>query len=1295
MKSARGLLIFSYGLFTIAAQALLFREFITTFEGNDISVGIFFGTWFLWVGWGAILVYRAKSFARKLLSNIEFLFLAYLPAFILQFILIMQARELAGIQAYALLSIRNILLLSIVVNAPVSIITGLLFPTACRWFQQDRNLPVSRVFIIEAAGSFLGGLGATVLLAFGISLATIFFILAFIVTASAFVVQIAKIKQYDQVLSEKYSKIKTLFVLLILLCILPCFALRIDKTLMYFARVTKWAKLLPAESYIGSFQTAQAEYLYGIYRGQWVAVRQGSVVETIPDQSTAGRIVAIALCQYPDARRVLVIGTGLGLCRQFLQLPQVEQVTWAHCDNEYMQKIDTLIPPELKITDKRFDKLSGDVRSLLAGKNKYYDLVILNLPDATSSVLNRYYTIEFYNQVRQSLTPDGLLAVRMSGGENIMGTELATLGASTKLTLAKVFSQLVLTPGDETWFIASDSKNLTGSPGILKDRFSRINGAGSIFPPAALLSVYLPDRAEAAMQCYAAVDLPGDLLINRDSKPLTNLYSLLFAAKQSGSPVAKFVKLLALAGAFVFVVPILVFVLLRTVFILKTAQQAGILSSFDSSFLIFSAGWTGIGVVIVLMYIYQTCFGSLYLYIGVISSLFMIGLTAGAALTKLWITGSSRQARPEMTLFAVIFVHISVLGVVAFWPPGQWTHLAFAVAFMLSGVCSGCYWPLAADRLADSGFESGRAGSKLETADHIGAAAGALLTSLALVPVLGTRLTLFIFAMLILANAPLAALKIFIPQRICSSDSIAFRLRRLGYFLFGLAACVVLCSNLLTNAGSRLRPSLPQTAAHALVGQLRLEPASSLLADGSKRVNYFKVYQTEDNLAGFVFSSEDLAPQVRGFGGKINLAVYVDTTGRLIDFHIIRSNETPAYLEMLTKWQELLRGHQLFQSQPFTGLDAVTGATISSKAILSALTASGSSFSAQILGRALQPQQAVQKHWPLLLPDTEGIYLIIAFVLTILVIYRGGFWTRLLVLLFDLVSGGIVLNAQYSSEQIINVLSLHVPAAALTGVFFLAVAVPLLVIIFGNIYCGYLCPFGALQELVSYIVPERFKPPLPIEKMRKARFVKYVVLFVLVMLFFLSMNRTTLTADPLIEFFSPSSILTGWQSSMLAIFAIALIGSLFYTRFWCRYFCPVGAFLSLFNNLIILKRLTPPKRFANCQFGLTAKDKMDCLFCDRCRYTTATAVKPQHLPRAGFLAPLSRYFVLSVIILAGFVAAVSVNKFLQVTSISLEQPVVSASSGGQPRDVDLQRINTMIQRKQLSDKEADFYKKTD
>ena len=1308
-NGARDLLILSYGLFTIAAQALLFREFVTTFEGSDISVGIFFGSWFLWVGLGALLVYRAKTFAKKLLKNIEFLFLCYLPAFILELILIIQARELAGIESYALLPIKVILLLSIVVNAPVSVITGMLFPIACRWVQKEEGLAVSRVYIIEAAGSFLGGLGTTVLLGVGVSSARIFFILAFVLSSSVFVVHFAKGLAQSTKAGEGSTKllVSDAICFLLPLCVLFCLAFGADKSLMRYVRIVKWTKLLPQESLIGSFRTAQAEYLYGIYHGQWVAVREGSVCEALPDESSAGRIAAIGLCQNPDAKRVLVIGSGLGLCYEFLRLPQIERVTWAHCDNEYVQEVDRFIPPEFKVNDERFYRLSGDVRSLLSKERGYYDLVILNLPDATSSVLNRYYTLEFYRQVKEALRPGGVLGIRIAGGENIMGTELINLGASTKLTLEKVFSHLVLTPGEDTWFIASDSGKLSGDPGSLRERFATIKGGADVFPPEALLSVYLPDRAAAALENYSGADLPESLLINRDSKPLTHLYSLLLAVKQSGAPSTKFVKYLALAGPLAFVIPILVFIALRAVYILKTVQQ-GDASSFDSTFLVFSTGWVGIGVVIVLMYLYQTYFGSLYLYIGVISSMFMVGLTAGAILIRHLLLGR-RRIQPQILLFVVILVHTLILAAITFWPGEQWTHLSFAIAFVLCGLCAGSYFPLAAKQLADSGFETGQAGSKLETADHIGASAGGLLTSLTLVPVLGTKVTLFVFVLLILANIPPAALKCRVglapPFSLDGEGGLkpTLHLRRLGYILFGIGLSVILCSNLLAKAGVELRPSLPQYAAQALSGQARLERASTVVGEGARKINYFRVCDANDKLNGYIFSSQDLAPEVSGFGGKMNLAIYVDATGKLINFHIIWSNETPSYLELLSQWRGLLTEHHLFRPEPFADIHAVSGATVSSKAVLSALERSGYRFASEILGQAPQSGTVEEKvRQASYLPDTPGIYLISAFVLAFIVIYRGGFWSRLAVLCFNLVVGGVVLNAQYSSEQIATVLSLHSPAIGLSGTFLLVVGMPLLVIIFGNIYCGYICPFGAAQELLGYVVPRRFKPAaggILAESIRKARFVKYVVLFVLIMVFFISRNRTTLTADPLIAVFSGSSAL--YTVSVGLIVAVALIGSIFYTRFWCRYLCPVGALLSLLNNVIVLKRFLPAKKFSRCEFGLTSKDHTDCLYCDRCRYEAKTALKKKYLHRPPYtehpvpIKLLTRYFVAGVVVVAALVSAVSVNRFLQVIPAGLSQPVVSASGAGQPRDVDSQRIRTMMQQKKLSDKEAEFYKKAD
>jgi hypothetical protein len=211
--------------------------------------------------------------------------------------------------------------------------------------------------------------------------------------------------------------------------------------------------------------------------------------------------------------------------------------------------------------------------------------------------------------------------------------------------------------------------------------------------------------------------------------------------------------------------------------------------------------------------------------------------------------------------------------------------------------------------------------------------------------------------------------------------------------------------------------------------------------------------------------------------------------------------------------------------------------------------------------------------------------------------------------------------------------------------------------------------------------------------MRLPRFVKYVVLFVLVLVFFFSRNRTTLAADPLISVFSPHF----WQVLLLIVVAIALVGSVFYTRFWCRYLCPAGAFLSLLNKVAILKRYLPAKRFAFCEFGLTPTDQLDCIYCDRCRFR-----QPSLVTSAPFLVAERRttsderqsfYFVVGVLVVGTLISAISVRRFMQVIPTGMEARAAFVSSAGQVRDVDLQRIRTMIEQKRLSDREAEFYKK--
>jgi len=1273
MKFARGSLVFSYGLFSIAAQTLLFREFITAFEGNDISVGIFFGSWFLWIGAGAIFARKAKGLSAILVGNIEFLLLAYLPAFVLQAALIIYARQLAGIESYALWSVTGMIAVSAIVNAPISIVTGMLFPIACRWASGNQSewnegLAVSHVYTLEAAGSFIGGAGVTVLLGFGATSARVFIILAAIVTASVFLVRVSRSRTWLWILAPA--------------CTIICLIGGADNALANRLQVTKWRQLLGSGSPAGSFRTAQAEYLYGPYRDQWITVCEGGVVETLPDETSAGKIAATVLCQNPDADNVLVIGSGLSLCRRFLHLPQIRTVTWTDCDSEYVRKISEVVPAEFRISDDRFRLLDGDVRSMLEEEQRSLDIVILNLPDATSSVLSRYYTLEFYQLVRKSLSPDGVLAVRIAGGENIMGTELVNLGESTRLTLKSVFSKIVLVPGEDTWFIASDSQEITGDPGTLRDRFALIEGGRSVFDPDALFSVYLPDRAAKALKSYSDADLPEEFLFNRDAKPLTHLYSLLLAAKQSAAPAARLVKYLVPAGPLVFLIPVLIYVFLRSIYIFRSPPGKE-RSGFDSSFLVFSAGAVGIGAVIVLMYLYQTYFGSLYLHIGIASSLFMAGAAGGAALARR-VTARRKAAWTEVFWLAVIVLHSLTLCAISTTLNTFRSHTAYGMAVIFCGFFSGCYFPVAARQMADCGFETGRIGSKLEAADHLGAALGGMVTSLVLVPVLGTSAAMYGFAIFLAANAVPAAAKATRRQEAYMLDRSPLPLRGVGYCLFGAAASIILCSNLLARVDARLRPSLPLRSVRALANESQVVAKSAVVSGAAHRVPYFEVLDANDNLTGYIFSSQDLAPKVRGFGGKINLAVHVDDSeGRLIDFHIVRSNETPAYLELLESWCKSLIGRDLFASD-LSDVDTVSGATISSEAILSGLGTSARRFATQVLGRAVERKDEQEPRWAKYLLDDRGTYLVAAFALALVVTFKGGFWTRLLVLILNLTAGGIWLNAQYSAEQIVTALSWHVPAIALTGAFLFVVGIPLFVVIFGNVYCGYVCPFGAAQELVGYVLPKRLKPKLSVETMREARFIKYIVLAMLVAVFFTTRDRTTLGADPLISIFNLRFSIGDFHKVVTLIAAGTIVGSVLCTRFWCRYLCPAGAFLSLLSSVALLRRFMPTKKFGKCEFGLTATDKMDCIYCDKCRH--------EQFSRPRFeRKEVARVFLACVALAAVFVSAVTANRFLRAIGADLDTTSFSAS-GGQPRDVNLQRVRKMIDQKELSDKEADYYK---
>ena len=122
-------------------------------------------------------------------------------------------------------------------------------------------------------------------------------------------------------------------------------------------------------------------------------------------------------------------------------------------------------------------------------------------------------------------------------------------------------------------------------------------------------------------------------------------------------------------------------------------------------------------------------------------------------------------------------------------------------------------------------------------------------------------------------------------------------------------------------------------------------------------------------------------------------------------------------------------------------------------------------------------------------------------------------------------------------------------------------------LLFGRVFCGFLCPFGALQDLITRIVPRRLQRSFPQRIHDKAIYVKYGILLLIV----------GLAAVPaqisVYQYFEPFGTVFYLSSSPL-LWSIAggfLVASAVVPRFYCRYACPLGAALGVASFLSIFR----------------------------------------------------------------------------------------------------------------------------
>lgn len=134
---------------------------------------------------------------------------------------------------------------------------------------------------------------------------------------------------------------------------------------------------------------------------------------------------------------------------------------------------------------------------------------------------------------------------------------------------------------------------------------------------------------------------------------------------------------------------------------------------------------------------------------------------------------------------------------------------------------------------------------------------------------------------------------------------------------------------------------------------------------------------------------------------------------------------------------------------------------------------------------------------------------------------------------------------------------------------FIGLGLALMIIFVGKLFCGWLCPVGTISEWLNKL-GERLGVSIKMNKIadRVLRLGKYVLLFFAA---YITMNTSELWCKKFCPYFGSVSgfnVDTVLLFSLMAIVAV-VIGSIFFKKFWCKYFCFLGALSNIFANFLI------------------------------------------------------------------------------------------------------------------------------
>lgn len=525
------------------------------------------------------------------------------------------------------------------------------------------------LFFFESLGSFFSGITLTLIL-----LKTLSPYKGFLILSTLFLLFLPK-------------KFKIFFLLpLILIFFEKNFSNLRYKSIGILGKVQKEIQSPYQNIIISSFKETKSIYLNGRFFSQYPS-------------SEAVELRYFPFLMLPEKlEKVLIYGFPLGNEKVFENL---------EIKNLKLLETDPFLVKEVVENKKYY--LKEDIRVFLGKKGEKFDLIIMDIPPPVSILSSRLMSMEFFGIVKGALKERGIFIFYLNLPYDFWGEEIERYSSSLYSALKRVFPMVKIGISENPFFICSFKIIELG------DSFERgklVFKEKKNFSPE-ILNYFFPEERIKYLESKL---LKKDSSPNFDKKPFYFLQILKLKSKVEKDFL--FYKFFSLPKGF-----LSIFIIVP-LFYLKRKYRI--------FFPVFSNGFIGIGLYLILSFTYQVKYGIFYSYVGLLSSLFMLGLAISSPVANFLFKRDIKLFYLELIL---IFYLFSLFFLDKFSP------FLFYLFFFLAGFFSGM--PFTFIGLLRGGDQ--RAGGDMEAQDHLGASFGALISGTLLVPFLGIYASLLSF----------------------------------------------------------------------------------------------------------------------------------------------------------------------------------------------------------------------------------------------------------------------------------------------------------------------------------------------------------------------------------------------------------------------------------------------------------------------------------------------------------------------------------------------------------------------